>query len=34
MNQVSELQKKRAVNIIWNAAQNYDFSPYFKAYDK
>ena len=34
MNQVSELQKKRAVNIIWNAAQNYDFSPDFKAYDK
>ena len=34
MIEVSELQKKRAVNIIWNAAQNYDFNPDFKAYDK
>ena len=33
MEQVSELQKRRAVNIIWNAARNYDFSPDFKAYD-
>ena len=34
MNEVTELQKKRAVNIIWNAAQKYDFSPDFKAFDK
>ena len=34
MIEVSELQKKRAVNIIWNAAQNYAFSPDFKAFDK
>lgn len=34
MNEVIELQKKRAVNIIWNAAQNHDFTPDFKAYDK
>ena len=34
MNEVSELQKKRAVNIIWNGAQKYDFSPDFKAFDK
>ena len=34
MNEVSELQRKRAVNIIWNSAKNYSFSPDFKAYDK
>ena len=34
MNEVSELQKKRAVNIIWNGAQKYDFAPDFKAFDK
>lgn len=34
MDEVSELQKKRAVNLIWNAAQDYDFTPDFKAYDK
>ncbi len=34
MDEVSELQKKRAVNIIWNAARDHDFSPDFKAYDK
>ena len=34
MNEVSELQKKRAVNIIWNGAQKYDFTPDFKAFDK
>ena len=33
MNEVSELQKKRAVNIIWNAARSHDFQPDFKAYD-
>ncbi len=31
--EVSELQAKRAVNIIWNAARDYSFSPDFKAYD-
>ncbi len=34
MEEVSELQRKRAVNIIWNSAKNYSFSPDFKAYDK
>ena len=33
MNEVSDLQKRRAENIIWNAAQNHGFSPDFKAYD-
>lgn len=33
MDEISELQKKRAVNIIWSAAQRYDFTPDFKAYD-
>lgn len=30
---ISELQKKRALNIIWNCAGCYDFQPDFKAYD-
>ena len=33
MNEVSELQKRRAENIIWNAAQSHAFTPDFKAYD-
>ena len=33
MNAVTELQRRRAVNQIWNAAQNYSFAPDFKAYD-
>lgn len=33
MNSVSELQRRRAVNLIWNAARNYSFVPDFKAYD-
>lgn len=33
MKAVSELQRRRAVNLIWNAAQNYGFAPDFKAYD-
>ena len=33
MNEVSELQRRRAVNQIWNAAQDYGFTPDFKAYD-
>ena len=33
MEQISELQKKRAVNLIWNSAGSYDFIPDFKAYD-
>ncbi len=33
MDEVSELQKRRAINIIWNAARDYSFSPDFKAYD-
>ena len=34
MNQISENQKRRALNIIWNAAKRYDFFPDFKAYDE
>lgn len=33
MTEVQEVQKKRAVNIIWNAARDYTFTPDFKAYD-
>ena len=33
MNEVSDLQKRRAENIIWNAAQSHGFTPDFKAYD-
>lgn len=33
MTSVTELQKKRAENIIWNCAEDYSFSPDFKAYD-
>ena len=30
---ISELQKRRADNIIWNCAKDYSFVPDFKAYD-
>lgn len=33
MEAVSDLQRKRAVNIIWNSAGDYGFTPDFKAYD-
>ncbi len=33
MTEISELQRRRAVNLIWNAARDYDFVPDFKAYD-
>lgn len=33
MTSVTELQKKRAENIIWNCAEDYGFTPDFKAYD-
>ena len=33
MKEVSELQNRRAVNWIWNAARDYGFQPDFKAYD-
>ncbi|MBO6040407.1 MAG: hypothetical protein J6P58_04285, partial [Oscillospiraceae bacterium] len=33
MDEVSELQKRRAINIIWNAARDYSFSLDFKAFD-
>ena len=33
MTEVSDLQKRRAENIIWNAAKRHDFRPDFKAYD-
>ena len=31
---ISEFQKKRAENIIWNCARSYEFTPDFKAYDE
>lgn len=34
MEKISELQIKRAVNIIWTAAGKHDFTPDFKAYDE
>lgn len=34
MNEVSDLQQRRAVNMIWNAARDYHFQPDFKAYDQ
>ena len=33
MTAVSELEQRRAVNCIWNAAHDYRFQPDFKAYD-
>ena len=32
MEEVSELQSRRASNIIWNAAKSHDFTPTFKCY--
>ena len=32
--EILEQEKRRASNLIWNAAQNYDFEPDFKAYDE
>ena len=32
--EITELQKKRAENIIWSCAGNYSFNPDFKAYDR
>lgn len=34
MKEVSELQRRRAVNQIWNAAGSYAFLPDFKAFDE
>ena len=34
MPEVSEVQQKRADNLIWNAAGNYGFRPDFKAYNE
>ena len=31
---ITELQKRRADNIIWNCAEDYTFTPDFKAYDR
>ena len=31
---ITELQKRRADNIIWNCAKDYSFTPDFKAYDR
>ena len=33
MNEITDLQKRRAENLIWNGAGDYSFSPDFKAYD-
>ena len=33
MIEVNDLQRRRAENIIWNAARSHDFTPDFKAYD-
>lgn len=33
INEVSEVQRKRALNQIWNAARSHGFFPDFKAYD-
>ena len=33
MIEVNDLQRRRAENIIWNAARIHDFTPDFKAYD-
>lgn len=33
MAEISELQKKRAENLIWTCAEDYTFTPDFKAYD-
>ena len=30
---VTDLQQRRAINSIWNAARDYSFQPDFKAYD-
>ena len=32
MEEITELQKRRAVNTIWNGARDYSFQPDFKAY--
>ena len=32
MSEITELQKRRAVNTIWNGARDYSFQPDFKAY--
>jgi hypothetical protein len=32
--EILEQEKRRASNLIWNAAQNYDFEPDFKAFDE
>ena len=31
---ITDLQKRRADNIIWNCAEDYSFAPDFKAYDE
>ena len=30
--EISDLQKKRACNLVWNAAADYGFNPDFKFY--
>ena len=31
--QVSDFEKKRALNLIWNAAEDYEADPGFRVYD-
>lgn len=33
MNEINELQQRRAVNLVWNGAKNHSFEPDFKVYD-
>lgn len=33
MNEINELQQRRAVNLVWNGARNHSFEPDFKVYD-
>ncbi len=34
MTEISDLEKKRACNLIWNAAEDYQFTPDFKFYHR
>lgn len=33
MNEINELQQRRAVNLVWNGARSHSFEPDFKVYD-
>ena len=32
--EIQDTEKRRARNLIWNAARDYTFEPTFKAYDE